>query len=189
MDVGHLIYGLSVSSKSSLNIWKFSVHILLKPSVENFEHYFLSLWDECNCALVWTFFGTGMKTDLFQSCGYCCVFQICWHTECLTFTVPSFRIWGGAHIFVWLRSSYLILRLLLQGPYFIESSRSVLLIIETQTTHGYLNELKLRKKFQFLSGTQFSSVAQSCPTLWEPMNCSTPGLPVYHQLPVALPTF
>ena len=30
---------------------------------------------------------------------------------------------------------------------------------------------------------QFSSVAQSCPTLWNPMNCSTPGLPVHHQLP------
>ena len=42
---------------SSLNIWKFLVHILWKPSLENFEHYFASIWDECNCVAVWTFFG------------------------------------------------------------------------------------------------------------------------------------
>ena len=42
-DVGNLISGLSALSKSSWNIWKFSVHILLKPSLENFEHYFASL--------------------------------------------------------------------------------------------------------------------------------------------------
>ena len=56
-DVGNLISGYSAFSKSSLNIWKFSVHILLKPSMENFEHYFDRVWDECNCAVVWTFFG------------------------------------------------------------------------------------------------------------------------------------
>ena len=43
MDVGNLISGSSVFSKSSLNIWKFSVHLLLKPSLENFERYFGSL--------------------------------------------------------------------------------------------------------------------------------------------------
>ena len=42
MDVGNLIAGSSVFSKSSLNIWKFVVHILLKPGLENFEHYFAS---------------------------------------------------------------------------------------------------------------------------------------------------
>ena len=55
-DVGNLISGSSFS-KSSLNIWKFIVHMLLKPGLENVEHYFTSLWDECNCAVVWTFFG------------------------------------------------------------------------------------------------------------------------------------
>ena len=49
--------------KSSLNIWKFSVHKLLKPHLENFEHYFASVWDECNCAVVWTFFGTAFLWD------------------------------------------------------------------------------------------------------------------------------
>ena len=42
-DVGNLISGSSAFSKSSLNIWKFSVHILLKPGLENFEHYFASM--------------------------------------------------------------------------------------------------------------------------------------------------
>ena len=43
MDVGNLISGSSAFSKSSLNIWKFSVHVLLKPCLENFEHYFASV--------------------------------------------------------------------------------------------------------------------------------------------------
>ena len=56
-DVGNVIYGSSAFSKSSLNIWKFSIHVLLKPHFENFEHYFASVWEECNCVVVWTFFG------------------------------------------------------------------------------------------------------------------------------------
>ena len=51
-DVGNLISGSSAFSKSSLNIWKFKVHVLLKPGLENFEHYFTSMSDECNCAVV-----------------------------------------------------------------------------------------------------------------------------------------
>ena len=42
-DVGNLIFGSSAFSKSSLNIWKFAVHVLLKPGLENFEHYFDSV--------------------------------------------------------------------------------------------------------------------------------------------------
>ena len=42
-DVGNLVSGSSVFSKSSLNIWKFIVHILLKPGLEKFEHYFASM--------------------------------------------------------------------------------------------------------------------------------------------------
>ena len=42
-DVGNLISGSSAFSKSSLNIWKFTVHVLLKPALENFEHYFASV--------------------------------------------------------------------------------------------------------------------------------------------------
>ena len=63
MDVGNLISGSSAFSKSSSNIWKFTVHILLKPGLENFKHYFTSVWDECNCAVVWTFFGFAFFWD------------------------------------------------------------------------------------------------------------------------------
>ena len=43
VDVGNLISGSSAFSKSSLNIWKFTVHVLLKPGLENFEYYFTSV--------------------------------------------------------------------------------------------------------------------------------------------------
>ena len=101
-DVDNLIFGSSAFSKTRLNIWKFTVHVWLKPGLENFEHYFASVWDECSCVVVWAFFalpflGIRMKTDLFQSHGHCCVFQICWHTECRTFITSFFRIWNSSN--------------------------------------------------------------------------------------------
>ena len=51
-DVVNLISGSSAFSKFSLNIWKFMVYVLLKPGLENFEHYFTSVPDEYNCAVV-----------------------------------------------------------------------------------------------------------------------------------------
>ena len=62
-DVDNLISGSSAFFKSSLNIWKFMVHVLLKPGLENFEHHFTSMWDECNCAVVWAFFGIAFLWD------------------------------------------------------------------------------------------------------------------------------
>ena len=62
-DVGNLLPGSSAFSKSSLNIWKSLVHILLKLGLENFEYYFSSMWSECNCAVVWTFFGIALLWD------------------------------------------------------------------------------------------------------------------------------
>ena len=59
VDVDILISGSSAILKSSLNIWKFKVHVLLKPGLEN---YFASMWDECNCA-VWAFFGIAFLWD------------------------------------------------------------------------------------------------------------------------------
>ena len=53
--------------------------------VQKFEH-----------SLALPFFGIGMTTDLIQSCGHYWVFQICWHTECSTFTASSFRIWNSS---------------------------------------------------------------------------------------------
>ena len=53
--------------------------------VQQFEH-----------SLALSFFGMGMKTDLFQPYSHCWVFQICWHTECSPFTASSFRIWNSS---------------------------------------------------------------------------------------------
>ena len=76
VDVGNLTSGSSAFYKSSLNIWKFMVHILLMPGLENFERYLLRcemsaivLWFEHSLALL--FLGIGMRTILFQSCRHC----------------------------------------------------------------------------------------------------------------------
>ena len=96
MNVDNLIPGSSAFSKSTLYIQKFSVHVLLRPSLKHFERNLTIMWNDCNCSVVWTLFGIifgiGMKTDLFQSCGRCLVFQICWHIDCNTLTALSFRI-------------------------------------------------------------------------------------------------
>ena len=63
MDVSNLISVSSAFSKSSLYIWKFLVHILLKSSLKDFEHYLASVWNECNCAVVWAFFGIAFLWD------------------------------------------------------------------------------------------------------------------------------
>ena len=101
-DVGNLISGSSAFSKTRLNIWNFMVHVLLKPGLENFEHYFTSMWNECNCAVVWAFFGIAFLWD----CNENLPFQVLWPLlefskfagiiECSTFTASSFRIWNSS---------------------------------------------------------------------------------------------
>ena len=100
-DAGSLISGSSAFLKTSLNVRKFTVHILLKPGLENFEHYFTSVWDECNCVVVWAFFCIAFLWDwnenwLFPVLWPLLSFQICWHIECSTFTASSFRIWNSS---------------------------------------------------------------------------------------------
>ena len=65
--------------------------------LSNFHFHFTSRGDECSCLMVNTFFGTTLLGNwdedwLFQFCGHCCVFQICWYTECNTFKASSFRV-------------------------------------------------------------------------------------------------
>ena len=62
-DVGNLISGSSAFSKTILNIWNFTDHVLLKPGLENFEHYFASMWEDCSYAVVWAFFGIAFLCD------------------------------------------------------------------------------------------------------------------------------
>ena len=63
MDIGNLISSSSDFYKSNLYIWKLLVHILLKPSLKDFEHYLVSMCNEHNCAVVWTFFGIALLWD------------------------------------------------------------------------------------------------------------------------------
>ena len=108
-DVGNLISGSSALSKTSLDICKFMVHVLLKPRLENIEHYFTNVWDECNCVVVWAFFGIAFLWDWNESWPFPVLwpllsfpnllyftFQICWHIKCSTFTASSFRIWNSS---------------------------------------------------------------------------------------------
>ena len=100
MDVGNLSSGSSAFYKSNLNIWKFLVHVLLKPHLEYIEHYFASVWDEFNCAVVSAFFGIAFFWDWNENWSlpildHCWVFQICWCIEWSTLTASSFRIWNS----------------------------------------------------------------------------------------------
>ena len=81
------------TSGSSGSCWSLAWRILsitllaceMSAVVLQFEH-----------SLALPFFGIGMKTDFFQSCGHCWVFQICWHIECITLTALFFRIWNSS---------------------------------------------------------------------------------------------
>ena len=99
--VGNLTSGSFAFLKTSLNIWKFTVHVLLKPGLGNFEHYFTSVWNECNCAVVWAFFGIAFLWHWNENWPFPVLwpllsFPICWHIECSTFTASSFRIWNSS---------------------------------------------------------------------------------------------
>ena len=100
-DVGNLISSSSAFSKPSLKIREFTVHVLLKPGLDNFEHYFTSTWDECNCAVVWAFFCIAFRWNWNENWPLPVLwpllsFQICWHIECSTFIASSFRIWNSS---------------------------------------------------------------------------------------------
>ena len=96
-DVSNVISGSFAFSKSRLNIWKFSVHVMLKLSLEDFELACeMNPFEQYEHSLASPFFGIGMKTDLFQSCGHCWVFQNFWQVVCSTFTASSFRIWNSS---------------------------------------------------------------------------------------------
>ena len=89
--------GSSACYKTSLNIWKFTIHILLKPGLENSEHYITSVWEQCNCAVVWTFFGIAFLWDWNENWS----FPVLWpllsfpDIECSTFIASSSRIWNS----------------------------------------------------------------------------------------------
>ena len=91
MDVGNLITGSSAFSKSILNMWKFSVHVLLKPCLENFEQYFASMWDEHNCAVIWTFFGIAFLWDWNENWPFPVLWPLLSFPNLLTYWVQHFN--------------------------------------------------------------------------------------------------
>ena len=99
---GNLKFDFSAFSKLNLYTWKFSVHKLLKSSLKDFEHKFASMWNECNCTVVWTFYGIACLWNWDENCHFPVLgtllsfFQICWHIECNSLTKSSFRIWNSS---------------------------------------------------------------------------------------------
>ena len=89
IDVGNLISGSSAFSKSSLNIWKFTVHVLLKPGLENFEHYFTSVWDECNCVVA--FFSTAFLWDWNENWPFSVLWPLLSFPNLLSYCVQHFH--------------------------------------------------------------------------------------------------
>ena len=100
-DVGNLISGSSAFSKTSLNIRDFTVHVLLKPGLENFKHYFTSMWDECNCAVVWAFFAIAFLCNWNENWPFPVLWPllsfpnllVCWVQH---FQASSFRLWNSS---------------------------------------------------------------------------------------------
>ena len=77
------------------------VHVLLKPGLENFEHYFTSVWDECNCVVVWAFFGIAFLWNLNENWPFPALWPLLSFPNLLAywvqhFTASSFRIWNSS---------------------------------------------------------------------------------------------
>ena len=91
MDVGNLSSGSSAFSKSSLNMWKFTVHVLLKAGLENSDHYFASMWDEWNCAIIWIFFGIAFLWDWNENWPFLALWPLLSSPNLLTYWVQHFH--------------------------------------------------------------------------------------------------
>ena len=90
-DVGNLIAHFSAFPKSNLSIWKFTVHVLLKPGLENFEHYFASVWDECKCVVVWAFFGIVFLRDWNENWAFPVLWSLLSFPDFLPYWVQHFH--------------------------------------------------------------------------------------------------
>ena len=91
----------SAFSESSLNIWKFSVHVLLKLSFKDFAHNLVSRWNECNCNIILMLFGIAFLSDwnenwLFTVLWPLLSFPVWGHIECSILTASFFRIWDSS---------------------------------------------------------------------------------------------
>ena len=99
MDARNLISGSSSFSTTSLNIWKFTVCVLLKPGLANFDHYFASMWDVCFCAVDWAFFDIAFLWNWNEIWPFPVLWPLLSFPNLLAywvqhFTASSFRIWN-----------------------------------------------------------------------------------------------
>ena len=90
-NVGNLISGSSAFSKPSLYIWKFMVHVLLKPRLENFENYFTRVWHECNCLVVWAIFGIAFLWNWNENWPFPVLWPLLSFSNLLTYWVQHFH--------------------------------------------------------------------------------------------------
>ena len=102
--VGNLISSCPAFCKSSLYTWKFSFYVLLKPSLKDFEHYLAIMWNECNCMVVWTFFGTALLWDWNENWPFPVLWPLLSFPNLLTYWVQHFNsfifffFWQGLQI-------------------------------------------------------------------------------------------
>ena len=91
-DVGNLISGSSVFSQFSLNIC-LEVHgsCIAEAWLENFEHFFTSMWDECNCVVVWAFFGIAFLWDWNENCHFPVLWPLLNFPNLLAYWVQHFH--------------------------------------------------------------------------------------------------
>ena len=99
--VGNLISGSSAFSISSLNIWKYSVLILLKHCLKDFAYYLASMWNECNCVIVWILFGIAFLWDWNENWSFPFLWPLLSFPNLLAYwvqniTASSFRIWNSS---------------------------------------------------------------------------------------------
>ena len=96
MNVSNLMSVSSAPLRPSLYIWKFSVHILLKPTFKDFKHYLANMLHEPNCMVVWTLFGIALLWDWIENWPFPVLWPLLSFPNLLSyFTASSFRIWNS----------------------------------------------------------------------------------------------
>ena len=124
-----------------------------------------------------------MKIDLFQSCGHCWVFQICWHIECSTFTASSFRIWNSstgipspplALFIVMLPKAHLTLHSRMSGSRWVITP---LWLSGSWRSFLYSSSVSVSVFIVLSVSAAAAKSLQLCPTLCDPRDDSPPGFP------------
>ena len=91
MNVGNLIFGSFAFSKPILYIWKFLFHILLRPSLKDFERYLTSIWKEHTCTVIWTFFDISIPWDWNENWPFPVLWPLLSFPILLTYWVQHFQ--------------------------------------------------------------------------------------------------